>query len=267
MKYIFCVSPGRSGTHYLYHVFSCVGSVCAVHEPEHEYPEFAGLRPQLWSLKSKCVADSLRERMVLKSSQISDLLSCSTHKVYAETNPLFSTLWYDAVFKAFAGHDITILILRRNTVEVIKSLLDLGWFNNRDGNDWMVTAYSVNSLVQPLCSEQEATPFELVISYLLNIELYARRIKDLYQARGHRVIELHSNQLFENNEIILELLEQCGLSPDMKKLSAVTEERKNKPPTSKKHFDVPLGVCAQELEQYLRKCHDLGIDVPVLPYH
>jgi len=265
-KYLFCVSPGRSGTHYLYHVLSCVHDVCAVHEPEHEYPHYARLKPQLWDLKNRPFSDSLAERRDLKLSQISDLLSNNPASVYAETNPLFSTLWHDTLLGELSGKEIIVVILRRNATEVLKSLLDLGWFNTRDGNDWMVSAYSVNSLIQPLSPEQQSTPFDLLSGYLLNVEMYAQRIKRLCQQHGHTVIELHSNQMFGNHVFIMDLLDQCGLRPDTEKLSAVLKKKKNKPPTKKKSFDVPLEICARELKNYLRRCEDCGIDIPELPY-
>jgi len=265
-KYLFCVSPGRSGTHYLYHILSCVHDVCAVHEPEHEYPRYARLKPQLWDLKNRPFSNSLAERRDLKLSQISDLLSHTPASVYAETNPLFSTLWHDAILGELSKKEIIVVILRRNTSEVLKSLLDLGWFNTRDGNDWMVSAYSVNSLIKPLSPEQQATPFDLVTGYLLNIEMYAQRIAQLCKQQGHKIIELHSNQIFGNRELITDLLDRCGLRPDIKKLNAVIEQRKNKPPSREKSFAVPLEICTGELKNYLKRCEDNGVDIPEIPY-
>src|SRR4030095_1136048 len=93
--YIFCASPGRAGTYYLSKLFSRAANVCAVHEPEHQWPAYAALKPHRWDLKNRPLSDSFTERRHLKLSQVSDLMSRSTARVYAETNPLFSTLWHD----------------------------------------------------------------------------------------------------------------------------------------------------------------------------
>lgn len=236
--------------------------MCAAHEPEHEYQDFIALKPQRWDMKNRPFPSSFAERKILKSSQITSLRSRLGGDVYAETNPLFSTLWHDVVLDLCSGRDLTVIILRRNAQEVLKSLLDLGWFHARDGNDWMVSAYSVNSLVRPLGPEREASPFDLVAGYLLNIELYAQRIRNRCQERGHQVIELYSGQLFGNTQMVMDLFAGCGLQSDPVKLEAIAATGKNKARTRNKGFDIPLDVCARELDQYLRRCVDNGVEVP-----
>lgn len=265
-KYVFVVSPGRSGTNYLYNIFRCVDDVCAVHEPEHEYARFSPLRPQLWNLKDTPIARSRDQRRKLKLSQISDLLSETSASVYAETNPMFSTLWHDVILDEFTGKDVVVIVLRRNPVEVLKSLLDLGWFVDRDGNDWMVTAYSVNSLITPPMPEHDATPFDLVTGYLLNVEMYARRIAEISRRRGYKLVELYSDRLFGNVEAITQFLRQCGLEPDSRELAGVAAEKKNKAAAKNKRFDVPLDVCADRLMAHLKRYDEKGLARPDLGY-
>ena len=261
-KYIFCVSPGRSGSHYLSHVLAGVGDICAVHEPEHQFPAYSALRPHLWDLKNRLFLDSFTERRHLKLAQISDLMSRSPSVTYAETNPLFSTLWHDVIFDGFSGQDVIVIILRRSAVKVLKSLLDLGWFHSRDGNDWMVTSYSVNSLTQSLGPENQATAFHLVISHILNVEMHAIRIKARCLELGHKVIELRSDQLFGDQEAVHTMLTQCGLGVDLSLLHDVKSSIRNKLATRNKQFDFPLETCAKELDVYLRRCSSSGISVP-----
>ena len=260
--YIFCVSPGRSGTYYLSNVFARAANVCGVHEPEHQWPAYAALRPQRWDLKTRVLSDSFTERRQLKLSQISDLMSRSTAHIYAETNPLFSTLWHDVILDGLSGHELVVIILRRSAVNVLKSLLDLGWFQTRSGHGWMVTSYSVNSLVRPLVPETEATGFQLVISHLLNVEMYALRIKARCLELGYRVIELRSDDVFGGPDTAHRLLAQCGLHAPPLDSNDDTSTHTSKPGARNKQFDIPLDRCAAELDVYLAQCARTGVHVP-----
>lgn len=261
-KYIFCVSPGRSGSHYLSRVLASGDDICAVHEPEHQFPAYAALRPQLWDLKNRPFADSFVARRHLKFTQISDLMSRFPASTYAETNPTFSTLWHDVIFDGVAGSELVVIILRRFAARVLKSLLDLGWFHGRDGNAWMVTAYSVNTLTQPVAPENQASPFQLIIGHLLNVELYALRIKARCLKLGYKVIELRSDQLFGDHDAVGSLLTQCGLGAGPDAMLEATSEETNKPTTRNKRFDFPLDECVRELDAYLGHCARADILVP-----
>ena len=265
-KFIFCVSPGRSGSNYLYHILSCADHVCATHEPEHEHREYSHLTPRLWDLKNCPLPESYIRRKQAKLAQINEMMSRTSADIYVETNPLFCSLWQDVILDELHDHDVIILMLRRNTSEVLKSLLDLGWFSTRDGNNWMTTAYSVNSLAQPVVTESEATPSELIISYLMNVEMLAQMIKKRCRKHGLTVIELDSNRLFGSNEIIANLFTRCGLHTDTEKLNSIIFETKNKPGISKKILDTPLDACTKAIENYLKLCREHSLDIPGFPY-
>jgi hypothetical protein len=266
MKYIFCVSPGRSGTNYLYHLFAQADKVCAVHEPEHQYRKYSYLSPIHWDLKNHTFAESYPQRRSIKLFQISDLLSGSGKQIYAETNPLFSTLWHDVILDEFRGQDVTVLIVRRNASEVLKSILDLGWFRKINGNNWMVTPFSVNSLIPPIGPEQNATAADLVTGHILNTEMYAQKIKRLCNEAGHRIIEVHSNRLFGNTDQVLEVLLQCGLSANTDTLSEFINTKKTKHDTLHKPFNVSRNSCRDHIEKYLQTCRNKSLEVPDLSY-
>jgi hypothetical protein len=265
-RYIFCVSPGRSGTHYLQRVFECSEDVCAVHEPEHQYSEYADLKPRLWDLKNTPFSSTTDERRRAKLRQIHDLLGKSGHATYAETNPLFSTLWHDVILEALSDRDVTVVILRRDATAVLKSLLDLGWFQGKDGNRWMVTAYSINSLVKPHIQERYASAADLIIGYLMNVECYAQHIKHRCAVQGHRVIELDSQQLFTDEHSIDALAGECGLALDQERLKELNRTSQNKPSVRRKVFDTPIGACRTYIDNFLDIYKRKDISVPYL-YH
>ena len=265
-RYIFCVSPGRSGTHYLQRVFECSEDVCAVHEPEHQYSEYAYLKPRLWDLKNTPFSNTTDERRRVKLQQIHDLLGKSGYATYAETNPMFSTLWHDVILEALSDREVTVIILRRNATAVLKSLLDLGWFQGKDGNRWMVTAYSVNTLVKPHVLEKYASTAEMIIGYLMNVESYAQRIKHRCAAQGHRVIELDSQQLFIDACSIEALARQCGLVLNQERLKELNRTSQNKPSLRRKVFDNPISACKTWIDNYLDIYKRKNISVPYLYY-
>jgi hypothetical protein len=197
-KFVFCASPGRSGTHYLSQLFNLGTEVCSVHEPEHQYSQFSQLKPYNWNLKQALFGNSYTLRQQLKFKQINDLLDASRAEVYVETNPLFCTLWHDELLKDSSQHDVTVIILRRPVVDILKSILDLGWYSDRNGDEWMVSGYSINSLFVPPMKESVAIPMDRVIGYLFNVALYTQNIIQLCEFHGHKVIDVKSNDLFSD---------------------------------------------------------------------
>ena len=130
--YIFCVSPGRSGPYYLSRLFFARGR--CLRGPR---ASINGLRMPRCGLiggilKNRPLSDSFTERRHLKLSQVSDPdVPVDRYDVYAETNPLFSTLWHDVILDGLSGHEA-----RRHHLAPLraqgafKSLLDLGWFSD-----------------------------------------------------------------------------------------------------------------------------------------
>jgi hypothetical protein len=261
-QYIFCVSPGRSGSHYLSQVFSLVDGVCAVHEPEHEFPAYSALRPHFWDLKKRRFAETFARRRALKLAQIADTIGSRRVLAYVETNPMFSTLWHDVVLDGLAGQRVTVIVLHRSPARVLKSLFDLGWCHARDGNTWMVTAYSVNSLVAPLQPEDEASAARLILGHIHNVALYAERICEQAKAAGHEVVDVQSDEIFRDPAAVEVMLRRCGLPSGGAVVGAPGRLETNKPATRTKSFDMPLESCRSEVRAYVRACADAGVPVP-----
>lgn len=260
-RYIFCVSPGRSGSHYLSRVFSLAEGVCAVHEPEHEFPAHALLRPNRWDLKNRRFAESFAQRLEIKLAQIADLLKGRRALAYVETNPMFSTLWHDVVLEGLAGQRVTVIVLRRSAERVLKSLYDLGWCHARDGNTWMVTAYSVNSLVRPLQPEEQASACQLILGHMHNVELYAERIRARAIGAGHQVIDVRSDEFFGDPAAAEEMLRCCGLQPG-RAFAGASPQLATSKPSARKSFDLPLESCLAEVRAYVAACEEAGVPVP-----
>lgn len=263
-QYVFCVSPGRSGTHYLSQVFGLVPEVCSVHEPEHVFPEYSELQPHNWNLKNRLLSDSFFDRRKLKLRQINDLMSATGAEVYVETNPMFCTLWHDVILNENSNHDIKVIILRRNSIDVLKSILDLGWYSERNGDLWMVSAYSVNSLYSPPWKEAQASPMDTVIGCLLNAELYTQKITRICSALGYKVIEISSDELFGDVNSVRKLLSMCDLVVEDQKIQNILKSTHNKPTLNKKRRNLPVETCAKAINEYLSACDRAGLEVPRL---
>jgi len=263
-KFIFCVSPGRSGTHYLSQIFGLVRGVCSVHEPEHQFPKYSELKPHKWNLKQNLLSDSFTDRKQLKFWQIDDLMTTSHADTYVETNPMFCTLWHDVILSEASNYDIKVIILRRNSVDVLKSILDLGWYSERNGDHWMVSAYSANSLFSPPRNEVQASPTDYMIGHLVNAELYTQKITKTCLALGYDVIEVSSNDLFNDVESVLTLLSKCALETDRQKIQKILQSKHNKPAARKKYCDVPIELCTHEINEYLSACNKAEVKIPRL---
>lgn len=263
-KYIFCVSPGRSGTYYLSQIFDLVPGVCSVHEPDHQFSRYSELKPHEWKLKDNLLSNSYSDRRRIKWWQINDLMSESGAESYVETNPLFCTLWHDVILADSSACDIKVIVLRRNSVEVLKSILDLGWYWKRNGDDWMVSSYSINSLFKPPMKEAQASPLEKVISYLINVELYTQKIKSLCRVFGHELIEVNSEDIFSNVEFTQSILSKSGFRIEEKNIESIQLKKRNKSAAKKKYGDISIELCEKGIQEYFFACGRAGLKVPNL---
>lgn len=253
-RYVFCVNPGRSGSYFLSEVFGLLPGVCSVHEPEHQFGKYAALKPHNWNLRNQPLSESFKDRSVLKHWQIQDVLTSRNARTYVETNPLFGTLWHDVVLGQATTPDICVIVLRRNPVDVLKSLLDLGWYSARDGDSWMLSAYSVNSLFEPPWQESEATAADLVIGHLINVELCAKKIAEVCATRGFKLVEARAQDLFSDLYAIEDLVRKCGLPMGEENLIALSNLGKNKKNLKSKEGNVSLSVCAKRFDDFLSAC-------------
>lgn len=118
IKYIFCISTGRSGSKYLADLFGVIPGVISVHEPE---PQLNG-RPMTLYLEGK--EEGIQELMDSKLLRTAETVKGST--MYIETTHCFIKGFGWELPKHIDQDQLGIIILKRDHQQVVQSYLRIG---------------------------------------------------------------------------------------------------------------------------------------------
>lgn len=198
--------------------------------------------------------------------------------VYSETNSNFKAWIYDVVLDSLpdVGYSIDVIVLRKYSPAVVKSLYETGYFSNRDGYNWMETCASVNALIPPLDlarGDADLGPHDKLISYVLNAEAVTKHVISTYQHRA-RFTEVRSEDVYCKTGA-LALLKKLGLKPNRKTLAIVGlkvdkysykdtrkvtgRDAKNNP---RGFLRTSLHECEQKVSTYLLRLTEAGSAFP-----
>lgn len=139
IKYIFCVSTGRSGTSYLSKLLSKLDNCSAYHE-------------QKPIMHDKIMRDYLSGKEKLLENNFSEKLECiqnSSSLIYADTSHVFIKSFGWEIPKYIPEHEIGVIILKRNKEKVVQSLqrVHSGPFTFL-GRKWILLPYK-KALIKP----------------------------------------------------------------------------------------------------------------------
>mmetsp|Transcript_10116 Transcript_10116/g.37007 ORF Transcript_10116/g.37007 Transcript_10116/m.37007 type:complete len:505 (+) Transcript_10116:61-1575(+) len=187
---VFSINTGRSGSNYLAELFSTIDNVTALHEPGRNH---GGIRHALQNERFNTSWSTITRRMK-KMNQFCVELTAARGHTYIETNPNFKMWFWDIVFEFFVrnkflGCSVDVLIVRRYVPALVKSLYELGWFTEKDGYEWMVTANSINSPVKAPLPDESMDAYDKLISYIIFTEAITQMI--IKDANGHPRIRFH----------------------------------------------------------------------------
>jgi len=258
-KYVFSINSGRSGSKYLYTLFTKAKDTAAFHEAP---PVMANdnIMKQIcdkpyrdsYDLRSKKV-DAIKKAMVGYSN-------------YAEANHMFIKTFFDVVvdddeFK----DDVSVVILRRKIPLVVKSFVELEYFGqNAESFKWMTKSDAVTRAIEPVAPFKEMDIFERTISYLIDIEARAERFKQEYP--HIKTVEVKIDEL-NSVENVLALFEAIGLQPK-DDLPSVVNVAVNQRQQRKKTFrrQVSFDEACKRVDSYIAKAKSKGIDIPPALY-
>ena len=227
-RYIFPINTGRSGSKYLSVLLGSCEDVWAEHEPG---PGGGAMNLQHLTLES-----TYEKRKTIKIKDIDRIMRRhSTKSVYAETNPNFKTWFWDVTLDTFGaeqGKRIDVLVVRKYLPAVLLSIYELGWYSTPvKGNGWLPTANGVNSMIKPLDADRALTPFERIISSLINAEAVAQQIVWRYgnPESPHYLPNVHfhhyrSEELFDKQKVIHILEHDLHLKPTSETFSLAGQE-------------------------------------------
>lgn len=141
-KYIFCVNPGRSGSHYLSKLFAHVENCQAFHEPD---PIGNGEVIQQF-LKG----DDLSARQVAEQKADFIKKNAPADTVYVETNHCFIKGFGWFLPDILSADKIGIIILTRNKAQVVNSTYRIGCRPlHESGRRWLLTPDLGRTLKDP----------------------------------------------------------------------------------------------------------------------
>lgn len=139
IRYIFCISPGRSGSDYLSKIFAHAGGVRSVHEGA---PQMNG-RVMRSFLRGN--AKPMQALMPRKMAEIERLTG--NHRVYAETNHCFIKGFGWLLPGFLKQEEMGVVLLRRDTDQVVNSFCRIHSTPvTRSGRNWVITPSAKNCL-------------------------------------------------------------------------------------------------------------------------
>ncbi len=142
IKYIFCISTGRSGSDYLAKLFRHASACCSLHEPE----PIGNGQPMRQYLQGKVeTMHALARRKVLAINEAK-----GENQIYVETNHCFikGYGWY--MPSLLPENRIGVIILNRDKAKIAHSYMRIGFSPlTQAGRDWVMTPSMRNPLVPP----------------------------------------------------------------------------------------------------------------------
>ena len=253
---IFCISTGRSGTNYLSELLSTGKDVDAHHEVQ---PMMTGVYIDMINnkpLKSSYGARKYKSKFLKKY-----IKNIPRKKTYIEMSHMFIKTFYDVVMDSFKN--VRIIILKRDIIDTIKSFYELNYFSNDSyaWRDWMMSPNAVTSTMKTIGEDESMTQIELIISYLMDMEIRTQKFKKKY--KNTKIIEANIEEL--NSKIgVIKLFEELNiLTTDRtfqllgKKINSRVIMKNNN------NNKISTNMVKHELNNFVVKAKKNGLELPV----
>ena len=251
-EFIFSINSGRSGSNYLCNLLGTAKNSISFHEAS----------PQMNKQYLKLVNNhsynfSYKERMVkvnkIKSVKLSG-------KIYCETNHMFIKTFHDVAAESF-GTSMNVIILRRYLPDILKSFIELSYFNKNPASfEWMTDPNANTAAIQCIDKTNKLNHFEKCIAYLIDIEGRAQRFK-----KDNPNIKTHDVRIEDLNNVtyVANLFKTLNLQKTNKTYNFVGTVI-NQRDARKQHFKnkVSISECEDKIYKYIDRAKKLGIDMP-----
>jgi len=240
--------------------------VSGYHEPE---PEMIGNFLKLTNLAA--LNDSYEQRRFKADAIKKTISELPPGKIYAETNSNFIRTFYDVILKEFPNAEIDIIILRRYLPEVLKGLLELGYFSgNPESDSWIPSVTSKTSLFTPPIAPKSMDAYDRLITFILDNEFrgadFVRKYKD--SANIYSIVEVRLEDI-TSMDGVLHFFKQLRLEVTQETESFVLEQKKlnrKSPLKNKYNVKTSFEACQARLDKYLSICKAKALPLPPLPY-
>lgn len=172
-RLVFCAAPARSGTAFLANLLAVAPTVDAGHE---RGPTMSG--PWLRDIGEQGLAATRAHRRVKADAIAVELDRLQRHRVYVDTSHLFLTAFHDVVLDGFDHVGLQVIALRRDPVDVARSMHLLGWFSdlNPTWPDWFLDPTRAASGLD-IGSEELDGPLDRILAHLAEVLATRERLR------------------------------------------------------------------------------------------
>lgn len=258
-RLLFSITPGRSGSGYLYRVLKLLSE--SIVDVGHEREPSMGGRT-LSAAKNSGLQSSYTTRAKSKIPSIEKVLK--TGKIYVETSHMFAATFYDVVLDKFLLEKqcrVDIVVLRRYFPDNYHSLRRLNF--EQALSSWYYSPGHRLALTAPIKSKMSTD--EKVIGYLIDIEAHVDHIRKLYPAAKMHDVRIEEISSMDGT---LALLDRLDLPrPDLSDLLALSGEAVNTRGSSSPGVESveQEHEILEKLYRYRQEAESQGINLPILP--
>jgi hypothetical protein len=177
-RMVFSANSGRAGSGYLASLLDESRTVSAGHERP---PQMTGAWTRRIAYEPRMA--SYTDRLVKVDALRSEVARIPPGRVYADTSHMFVKTFADVVFDEFAHDRLSVVVLRRDPVDVARSFFQLDFLGPRPlpWYDWMIPP-TVPESAFPLSLDEVDDQFDLIFGYLVDIENRTSRLRELAPA-------------------------------------------------------------------------------------
>ena len=261
-RFVFCVTPGRSGSKYMKAVLNAASDIISLHEP-HPQMNDGVLRSVIIEGKRR---ETLEMRSKMKLESIAKIMYGTPAGVaYAETSHMFVKTFADVVLNALenVSREVVILYVHRDLADVVLSQMRLGWFQpSHSGNKvWYYNIEDVHASERVINATGlfSDSKLDTAIGYNLDIRRradklkeYVRKQKDQGLLNNVQEVDVSLHDLDATKSKNVEsFLRTIGLQPDVGRLAVLGMQEVNSRDFKKDqaHSEITKDDVRQRLDQ------------------
>jgi hypothetical protein len=177
-RMVFSANTGRAGSNFLAALLAAVPNVSGGHERE---PKMVG--PWARRIAYEPRVASYEDRLVKVDALRAELDRMELGSVYCDTSHMFVKTFADVVLDEFQHERISVVVLRRDPVDVAKSFFELDFLGPRPlaWHHWMIPPTVPQSFF-PLDIDEVDDQFDLIFGCLVDIENRTQWLRELAPA-------------------------------------------------------------------------------------
>ncbi len=193
---------------------------------EHEHPPTM-TGEHLFAVEQGARASSVMSRRIKVDAIRAALAASPDALAYADTSNMFIKTFADVILDEFGSSRVRIVHLRRDTVAVARSFRELGCYtpHNTVSRPWMYDPLAPNALAGEFYRVDPGNPTEMIVGYLVEIELQAGRF-----FAEHSDVDVQQVWLsdLQTTEEVSSLFEKLGLHTTAETQAAVGARQNTK---------------------------------------